>query len=84
MTIHHLILGTFLLLMISVKVQSASFDCSKATSEVEKLICGDDELSKLDESLNTACLQALKRTDTKKQIIEIQRLWLKSFWAETD
>ena len=27
---------------------SPSFDCTKATTEVEKLICSDDELAKLD------------------------------------
>ena len=35
---------------------AASFDCGKAASEVEKIICGDDELSRLDESLNKAYL----------------------------
>ena len=58
------------------EIDTASFDCGKATSEVEKLICSDDELSKLDESLNKAYLQALKRTDTKKQIVETQKQWL--------
>ncbi len=56
---------------------AASFDCGKATTEIEKLICGNDELSKLDESLNKAYLQALNRTDIKQQIIESQRQWLK-------
>ena len=60
------------------EIHAASFDCGKATSEVEKLICGDDELSKLDESLNKAYLQALQRTDIKKQTIESQRQWLKN------
>ncbi len=41
------------------EIHAASFDCSKATSEVEKLICGDEELSKLDDSLNKAYLERL-------------------------
>jgi uncharacterized protein len=77
MKIHNLILGTFFLLIIAGNIDAASFDCGKAASEIEKLICGDDELSKLDESLNKAYLEALKRT-IKKQIIKSQRQWLKN------
>ena len=66
MKIHCLTLGILFLLTFAVNIHAASFDCSKATSEVEKLICGDDELSKLDDSLNTAYLLALERPDIKK------------------
>lgn len=62
-----IILGSLFLLGTA---QAASFDCAKAKSEVEKLICSNDELSKLDESLNEAYLQTLNRTDIKQQIIE--------------
>jgi uncharacterized protein len=57
---------------------AASFDCGKAASEVEKLICSDAELSRLDESLNKAYLQALERTLFKKQTIKSQRQWVKN------
>src|SRR5512139_946550 len=60
-------------------INATSFDCGKATSEVEKIICSNDELSKLDESLNKAYSQALQRTDIKKRTIERQRQWLKNF-----
>ena len=74
-----LIVGiTFGMLFLLTTAQAASFDCGKAASEVEKIICSDDELSRLDESLNKAYLEALKRTDIKKQIIESQRQWLKN------
>ncbi|MGO9122665.1 MAG: ankyrin repeat domain-containing protein [Desulfomonilaceae bacterium] len=56
---------------------AASFDCSKASSEVEKIICGNDELSKLDDSLNKAYVQALEWKDIKSRIIKSQRQWLK-------
>ncbi len=59
-------------------IHAAGFDCGKASTEVEKLICSDDELSKLDDGLNAAYLEALKRTDLKKQKIENQRQWLKN------
>jgi uncharacterized protein len=61
------------------QAHAASFDCGKAESEAEKMICGNDELSRLDKSLNKAYLQVLERTDIKKQIIKGQRQWLKNF-----
>ena len=49
------ILGLVLVLILTnpagAKVQP-SFDCAKATTEVEKLICSDDELAKLDVEMN--------------------------------
>ena len=78
MKTHNLILATCILLMIAGTIHSASFDCGKATTEVEKIICGDDELSKLDESLNKAYLEALKRIDLKEQTIKSQSQWLKN------
>jgi len=57
--------------------EAASFDCGKAVSNVEKLICGDGELSKLDEDLNRAYLQSLERPDVKQQAIISQKQWLK-------
>ena len=70
MRIHDLILGIFFLLMIAGNVHAAGFDCVKASTEVEKMICDDDELSRLDESLNTAYLEALERPDIKEQAIK--------------
>jgi hypothetical protein len=60
-----LVIGVFLLFMTAVNTNAAGFDCSKAMSDVEKLICDDDELSKLDESLNEAYRKALKQSDIK-------------------
>lgn len=40
-------MGLVLCLVIS-QVQSASFDCAKASAKVEKLICADAELTELD------------------------------------
>jgi uncharacterized protein len=73
------VVGTmFGMLFLLTSAYAASFDCGKAASEVEKLICGDDELSILDESLNKAYLKALERPDIRKQMIESQRQWLKN------
>jgi len=58
-------------------VQAASFDCGKATSKVEKLICEDDELSKLDDALNKTYGQVLDRSEDKQAAVKEQRQWLK-------
>lgn len=66
-------------LVLIAPVQAASFDCAKAASKIEKLICGDDELSKLDEALSKTYKQALARSgDDKPQLIEEQKRWLKT------
>ena len=72
-----LALATFFLLILAASVHAASFDCAKASSEVEKLICSDDELSKLDESLNRAYQKALEHTLFKEQTIRSQKRWLR-------
>jgi len=54
----------------------ASFDCDKASSKVEHLICGDDELSILDEHLFIAYRDAKKYEDPKRLKSE-QREWLR-------
>jgi uncharacterized protein len=42
-----------LILLVSASIsQAASFDCSKASTFVEKTICGDTMLGKLDEALS--------------------------------
>ncbi|MDR1284953.1 MAG: lysozyme inhibitor LprI family protein [Campylobacteraceae bacterium] len=57
----------------------ASFDCKKAKTDVEKLICSNEELSRLDEELNEAYkkLLAMTNNDDKKMIIQEQREWVK-------
>lgn len=55
---------------------AASFPCEKASTQVEKLICGDPELSKLDEELDTAYQRALGMVAAKKPLHLQQRDWL--------
>ena len=64
-------------LFLLTTAHAASFDCREARTKIEKLICSNDELSKLDESLNEAYLRALNRADIKQQTIESQNQWLK-------
>jgi len=58
---------------------AASFDCNKAATHVEKLICSDPELSGLDEELSSTYRQALASTNDsqKEQVKQYQREWLK-------
>lgn len=60
------------------EIHAASFDCGKAASEVEKIICSNDELSKLDESLNKTYSRALEQAVFKKQTVKSQKRWLRN------
>ncbi len=59
-------------------IHAASFDCSKARSEVEKIICASDELLTLDNSLVMAYQQVLDRTRKKEEMIQSQNQWLEN------
>ena len=50
---------------------AASFDCNKATTETEKAICADPELSALDDLLGIAW-----NTSKKLVSIDSQKKWL--------
>jgi uncharacterized protein len=68
-----------LLTLTTTLLFSASFDCKKAKTDIEKLICSDKELSKLDDELNKAYKELLNKTNEndKKMIIQEQRDWIK-------
>lgn len=57
-------------------VYAASFNCSKASSKVEKAICADPELSKLDEDMAAAYKEMLKAHPLPEFIQARQRDWL--------
>lgn len=57
---------------------SASFDCGKASSFVEKAICSNSELSALDDSLSSAYSNALSDPDSSDEIKSSQRNWIKN------
>lgn len=58
---------------------AASFNCQKAASAVEKMICKDASLSKLDDQLQLAYKTALAATDDygRKALTKEQRNWVK-------
>jgi uncharacterized protein len=69
----------FLLFFMPLLAWSASFDCQKARSITEKMVCSDPELSKLDEQLAQAyrdALQALPAPRDKEALIREQKNWV--------
>lgn len=71
------VLYLFGLLALALPAQAASFDCAKAATKVEKLVCGDAELSKLDEELNAAYKAALQDGKQSNSIKQGQKQWVK-------
>ena len=69
--------GMVTLLLAANTSCAASFDCSKAGTKVEKMICADPELSKLDGELGKAYSAALKKNSDPSTLKQQQRDWLK-------
>lgn len=67
----------FLLLLHSVAAMAASFDCKGAKSAVEKMICSDAILSKLDEDLGNLYARALLAAPDRETMKREQREWVK-------
>ena len=67
-----LILYVFFAFIISNISFAASFDCNKASTKTEKLICSENELSKLDENLASLYKEAAHIPGIKSE----QRAWL--------
>ena len=62
-----------------------SFDCSKASSGQEKMVCSDRDLAKLDVTLHGRYVQSRDRAADKKAVLDRQRAWIKnSFNACSD
>ena len=58
--------------------QATSFDCAKASTAVEKMICADAELSSLDEKMATVYEKALQQNEKHAAAIQQeQKQWMK-------
>lgn len=64
-------------LMPILPVQAASFDCGKAKTEIEKLICNNADLSKRDKILAAWYKGALRDEQQAETIRQTQKQWLK-------
>jgi len=59
--------------------QAASFDCRKASSTIEKLVCDTPAISKLDDDLGKAYKEATRKAneEQKQRLATDQKYWLK-------
>lgn len=67
------------LFALSCATQAASFDCKKAQSKMEKAICDNPKISKLDEDLaeNYQTAKGKLSADAQKVFVAGQRSWVK-------
>ncbi|RAX57199.1 hypothetical protein CCZ01_06970 [Helicobacter monodelphidis] len=58
-----------------------SFDCAKAKSKIEKMICSDSELSRLDSAMAKEYAKLRKSLDkvARKELLNTQRAWIKAY-----
>src|SRR5450830_26920 len=70
-------LAAFVGLAFSYCSHAASFVCTSASSRIEKIICTDDGLSKLDDETSSAYLAALVKSKNKISTRDEQRAWLR-------
>jgi uncharacterized protein YecT (DUF1311 family) len=69
-------IAIFLVLVGTPLSYGASFDCAKSSILVEKLICSNAELSRLDELLSVAYAQSYAISKNKTELKASQRRWL--------
>ena len=66
-----------MLLLVPMAAETAGFDCGKASTKIEKLICQNTELSKLDSKMSQSYEQALIDNNGSLVLKEQQRRWLR-------
>lgn len=64
-------------LVLGGAAHAASFDCGKASTKVEHIICDNAEISKLDEELNAAYKVAVQVKQQADAIKQAQKQWVK-------
>ena len=64
-------------LLLLTTAQAASFDCKEAGTNIEKLICDDATLSKLDEEVAKEYQVNLEQSYDQRKTVKDQRQWLK-------
>lgn len=69
--------ATLAVLLLPLCAHAASFSCAKAGSAVEKAVCADERLSRLDSDLGKAYAQAVAATADPTALRAAQRTWLK-------
>lgn len=67
----------FLFMLVATGSKAAGFDCARANTRPERLICSNKKLEVLDEKLTTAYRRAYKTTSNKQELKAKQVEWLK-------
>lgn len=80
-TLH--LLAVFLVLPLA-SADAASFDCKKASTRIERIICADPELSRADERVATAFADATTVSLSPLTLRTEQAEWLRDRDKETD
>jgi uncharacterized protein YecT (DUF1311 family) len=57
---------------------SPSFDCAKASTDIERLICGSADLAQMDQRLSEVYKDALRCATDSNGVIASQREWVRS------
>lgn len=72
------IIGCFVTLACTTAVHAASFDCAKASSSVERAVCGNEDLSRLDDALAELYKTVISDSDApaRRTIRLAQLRWL--------
>lgn len=67
------------LFFVSSTVMATNFNCKKAHTSVEKIICANDFISRLDDKLASTYAEEMKQATKKEkaQLIKYQKHWLK-------
>lgn len=67
---------SLILLLVPGAVRAAGFDCSRAGLPVERSICANAGLSRLDDELSALFRQALAKAPDQKPLRQAQRAWM--------
>jgi uncharacterized protein len=68
----------------SLPVQAAGFDCTKASSGMERRICANNELSELDQQLNNEYKAALRAAKSPSELRQSQIEWIEKQRSRCD
>ncbi len=69
-------IALFMALCWAMPTQATSFDCKRASTQVEQLICATPELSQADDHLKKSYDQLLKLVPSQRSLKQQQRSWL--------
>ena len=78
MKLYKILMVTLFLTTVSINTYSASFDCAKASTVVEKSICSNATLSTLDDQLTAIYSKAFKVSSAQSELKKQELDWIKT------